>query len=148
LSPLAELVKSVASEYKVLWQLAIWGGLKSIHQRKKIVVVVITNIFSAWHINAQSIFSCTGYDWSNCVENLFLESITFNVHLRLKPQGYVLASWSLQLEAKYKSLLLPTQSELSRQDRSPIFQIAVTEFSSCSSKRLLSGQQAPHTHNC
>lgn len=123
------------------------GRFKKHPSKEKIVVVVITNIFSAWHINAQSIFPCTGYDWSNCVENLFLESITFNDHLRLKPQGYVLASWSLQLEAKYKSLPLPSQSELSRQDRSPIFQIADTKFSSCSSKRL-SGQQAPHTHKC
>lgn len=90
-SQLAAAGKSVASECKVLWQRTIWEGLKSIHKGKKIIVVAITNILSACHINAQSIFSCTGYDWSNCVENLCLESILFNVHLRLKPQGFVLA---------------------------------------------------------
>lgn len=91
-SQLAADGKSVASECKVLWQLAIWGGFKSIHKVEKIIIVVaINNIFSACLINAQSIFSCTGYDWSNCVENLFLESISFNVHIRLKPQSFVLA---------------------------------------------------------
>lgn len=45
---------SVASQYKVLWQLGVWGSLKSIS--KAIIVVVIASIFSEWHTNTQSIY--------------------------------------------------------------------------------------------